>query len=345
MFFSKLFKKKKKSINLHIINKLSEKLSYLEYEIKYQKVAKRLEKNKSLYMPFISNEPIFTFCMPTYNGEKYLARALESILMQETSYKYKIWIIDDASTDNTVKIAEEYAKKYPDIFQIDVNPTNEKGLTMAPKIFNNIKTKYWMNFDQDDYWLSQDKLQRTIDYFELHPECTLIASNLYVKSSNKLTVAYGGDENKISFNFTDYPQPLGILMQTSSAAYRNVFTEEDLKHINSYIGTDKQFCILGDTFRNVFALSKGYGYYENSIDSVYNWTETGAWSKYNQAQQDFYNLEYFYYSIDFFKEPEYKDHLRYVSNFYLNLVEKNAGMLNPKEYNEYIKIKKGLQNA
>ena len=322
---------------------LKNKLLTLEYELKYSNIAKRLEEHKDLFLKHLPQEPILTFCMPTYNGEKYIARALESILMQETTYKYKIWVIDDCSKDNTVKIVEEYRNLHPDIIELEVNKQNEGGKTMAPKIFNRVKTKYWMNFDQDDYWLSKDRLQRSVDFFEMHPDYTLCATNLFIKNSNNLMPAYEGNEASIKFEFKDYPLPLNILMQTSSAMYRNVFTEEDLEHINSYIGTDKEYCILGDTFRNVFALSKGKGYYENSIDSVYNWTESGVWSGLNVGQQEFYNLQYFYGSIDFFKEPEKQAHMREIAKFYYQKTKKYQEMLNPKELAEFIDIERGLK--
>ena len=318
------------------------KLLQMEYELKYNSVAERLEKNKDLYQRYITKEPIFTFCMPTYNGEKYIARALESILMQETTYNYKIWIIDDCSTDNTVNIVREYEKKYPEIFEVYVNPVNERGLTVAPRIYNNIKTKYWMNFDQDDYWISKDKLERGITYFENHPECTLFSSNLFIKFSNELNAAYNGNQKSINFNFFDYPMPLGILMQTSATMYRNVFNNENLAHINSYIGTNKQHCILGDTFRNVFALSHGCGRYENSVDSVYTWTENGTWSKLNEGQQEFYNLQYFYDSIDFFDDLAHKNKIKQAAEFYCKKTQEKVEMLNEKELNEFNSIKRGL---
>ena len=345
MGFKNFLKKLKKNKNNYnqSFEKIENKLIELEYQIKYSEIKKRLETHKNLYLKYLQTEPILTFCMPTYNGEKFIARALESILMQETSYKYQIWIIDDCSKDNTVNIAKEYQKLHPDIIKIDVNEHNEGGKTMAPKIFNNIKTKYWMNFDQDDYWISKDRMQRSLDFFETHEDYTLCATNILIKNSNNLTPAYRGCEPHIKFEFKDYPHPLGILMQTSSAMYRNVFTKEDLAHINSYVGTDKEYCILGDTFRNVFALSKGKGYYENSIDSVYNWTETGVWSRLNIGQQEFYNLQYFYNSIDFFKEPTKQAHIKKIAQFYYQKTKKYEKMLNPKEAAEFIDIERGLK--
>lgn len=47
--------------------------------------------------------------MPVYNGEKYLADAIESILNQ-TYTNFEFIIINDGSTDNSLKIIEKYAK-------------------------------------------------------------------------------------------------------------------------------------------------------------------------------------------------------------------------------------------
>lgn len=48
--------------------------------------------------------------MATYNGEKYLKEQIESILNQ-TYTDFNLLICDDCSSDNTVKLLEEYAEK------------------------------------------------------------------------------------------------------------------------------------------------------------------------------------------------------------------------------------------
>ena len=100
---------------------------------------------------------------------------------------------------------------------------------------------------------------------------------------------------------------------------------------------------LGDTFRNVFALSHGCGRYENSIDSVYTWTENGTWSKLNEGQQEFYNLQYFYDSIDFFDDSSHKNKIKQVAEFYCKKTREKVEMLNKKELSEFNSIKGGLK--
>ena len=68
--------------------------------------------------PPAGSKTLLTILMPLYNQEPYIRAALDSILMQETNYKYQLIINDDASTDNSLKIAKEYQAKYPNIIKI-----------------------------------------------------------------------------------------------------------------------------------------------------------------------------------------------------------------------------------
>lgn len=57
-----------------------------------------------------NNKPIISICVPTYNGEKYLEEALNSILSQ-TFNDYEVIIVDDQSTDNTIDISKKFSEK------------------------------------------------------------------------------------------------------------------------------------------------------------------------------------------------------------------------------------------
>ena len=57
--------------------------------------------------------------LATFNGEKYLAQQIDSIIMQ-TYQNWRLLIRDDHSTDNTVSIINNYIKNYPNkIFLMD----------------------------------------------------------------------------------------------------------------------------------------------------------------------------------------------------------------------------------
>ena len=104
----------------------------------------------------------------TYNHERYIERAIESVLNQKTSFKFKITIIDDQSTDqNRIRI-DKYKKLFPEQVQIIYNE-NQLGITKNyKKIFELATCKYTALLEGDDYWLSCKKLQQSVDFLETH---------------------------------------------------------------------------------------------------------------------------------------------------------------------------------
>ena len=93
--------------------------------------------------------------MSTYNGEKYLSEQLDSILNQE-KVEVDILIRDDGSTDNTLKILENYSEKFKNVeYYIGKNIKSAKSFMDLVK---HSKTyKYYAFADQDDVW-DRDKL-------------------------------------------------------------------------------------------------------------------------------------------------------------------------------------------
>ncbi len=109
------------------------------------------------------NEPLISVALCTYNGEKYLAEQLDSIIGQ--SYKnIEVVIVDDASTDKTVEIINSYAKNdsrikcHKNEFNLGFNKNFEKAITLTSGDYIAIS-------DQDDIWLP-DKLQLLVKHIK-----------------------------------------------------------------------------------------------------------------------------------------------------------------------------------
>ena len=103
--------------------------------------------------------------LAAYNGEKYIAEQIASLLAQ-TFQDFRIIIRDDGSTDNTPAIIEEYAAKYPD--KIKVVHDNAVCRNATSNFFQLLKyaeADYVMFCDQDDLWLPY-KVQISIDYMK-----------------------------------------------------------------------------------------------------------------------------------------------------------------------------------
>lgn len=88
--------------------------------------------------------------MPVYNGERFLKEAIDSLSAQIFT-DWKLFISDDASTDATRKICEEYAKKDPRITYL----RQEKNIGMFPNfkfLLDKADGLYFMWAAQDDLW-------------------------------------------------------------------------------------------------------------------------------------------------------------------------------------------------
>lgn len=116
----------------------------------------------------------------TYNHEKYLRNALDGFLSQKTDFRYKIVIHDDASTDNTVKIIEEYALKYPQIIVPIYQKENQyqRGINILKEyVAPLLEGKYYAYCEGDDFWCDPHKLQEQVDFMRAHPDYSACVHN------------------------------------------------------------------------------------------------------------------------------------------------------------------------
>lgn len=89
--------------------------------------------------------------IPVYNAEKYLKRAIESIINQTIGFEnIELIIINDNSNDNSKKIIEEYSKQYENI--IDIHLTKNSGLPGKPRNIGieHATAPYLIFLDADD---------------------------------------------------------------------------------------------------------------------------------------------------------------------------------------------------
>lgn len=106
--------------------------------------------------PLLDDE-LISVAMCTYNGEKYLAEQLDSILNQ--SYRnLEIIIVDDCSTDNTVSLLNDYASR-DDRIRVLQNESNLGFVRNFEKAINACSGNLVALADQDDIWFP-DKLRR-----------------------------------------------------------------------------------------------------------------------------------------------------------------------------------------
>ena len=112
----------------------------------------------------------------SFNQENYIRQCLDSILMQETDFRYEIVVGDDCSTDSTQDILTSYQNQYPDLFVLVLNKEN-KGISDNYKsVLSHCKGKYIAFCEGDDYWTDPHKLQLQVDFLERHEEYGFVGS-------------------------------------------------------------------------------------------------------------------------------------------------------------------------
>jgi len=165
----------------------------------------------------------------TYNHEKYIREALDSILHQKTHFHFEVLIGDDCSSDGTSEILKEYEEKYPEYLRIYYRKENLGATKNEYELFMDARGKYIAALELDDVWTDPDKLQKQYDFLETHEKYIGVAHDFDIidKYGN---VIENGDNRKIKnyFNreFTLHDFLIdGFVFQTGTHFYRNIFKD------------------------------------------------------------------------------------------------------------------------
>ncbi|MEM6885413.1 MAG: glycosyltransferase family 2 protein, partial [Verrucomicrobiota bacterium] len=131
-------------------------------------------------------EAVVSIVLSVYNGEAFLADALESLLVQ--SYDaFELIIVDDASSDHSPGIIREFAARDSRI-QVIQNTAN-LGLTVSlNKGLKQAQGKWIVRQDADD--LSRpDRIEKQVSFLEAHPDIVMVGAcyESIDESGNKLT--------------------------------------------------------------------------------------------------------------------------------------------------------------
>ena len=119
---------------------------------------------------------------PSFNSEKYISETIKSI-QNQTYTNWELLIVDDASTDTTTSIIEEYSNKDSRI-QLTKNTLN-KGAAFCRNLATKLaKGTYIAFLDSDDLWHS-DKLEKQINFMNLHQNEVSYTNYLHIDEEGK----------------------------------------------------------------------------------------------------------------------------------------------------------------
>lgn len=235
---------------------------------------------------------LVSICCITYNHAPFIRKALDGFLMQQppssipSGAKMSDWceilIHDDCSNDGTTEIIKEYAAKYPNLIYPLYEEENQYSKIGTAGIdffnYNRARGKYIAYCEGDDYWTESNKLQKQVDFMEVHPDYSLcmhgcsvndVRSGKQYTSSDFNTFRKAKDKNIDGMDFTardylfgQYGQPLSLLFRLSMLDF------------NWY----KQYKHYRDTNEIYLLLCAGKGYWMNFNGGVYTRHDGGVYT-------------------------------------------------------------------
>ena len=215
----------------------------------------------------------------TYNHEKYIAQALDSVLMQETNFDYEIIIGEDRSADQTRSIVLDFQRRNPEKIRLVLPAENlgSAGNRVFAQALELAQGEYVALLDGDDYWTSAKKLQKQVEFLDLHPDCALCFHNA-------LRIYEDGSRAVLPYNFPGQ-KPISVLediVQSNFIAGPTPMLRKDVAgHLPEW------YCNLphGDWSLYILCAQHGKIGYIDEILGIYRIHNQGFWSKLGAIQK------------------------------------------------------------
>jgi glycosyltransferase involved in cell wall biosynthesis len=179
---------------------------------------------------FSTEENMVDVLMPTFNHENFIAQAIQSVLTQECPFKYRLIISEDCSSDNTLKICEQYATGHSNNILLLKNSTNLGMAANYKSLFNASSAKYIAILEGDDYWIDKYKLQKQIELLESNPDAGMVHTNyLSLYSNGRLKKGHLGEKiTSLSGYIIGPSQTAEININPLTACFRSYLAKDNV---------------------------------------------------------------------------------------------------------------------
>lgn len=214
----------------------------------------------------------------TYNHEHFIAQAIQSALMQETSFDFEIVVVEDCSTDNTRHIVQELKHDNPSRIRLVLSERNIRSNEIVARGIQAARGTYIALLDGDDYWTCPSKLQQQVDVLDAHPEYAICFHNAAVVYEN---------HERPTFNWTAPGQNLvttledlwmGNYIATCSAMFRRGFRTEIPDWYYAFFP-------ITDWPLHLMSAEHGKITYIDQVMGVYRYHEGGLYSGLSEARK------------------------------------------------------------
>lgn len=221
-------------------------------------------------------QPILTVIIFCYNQRAFISSAIDSALMQETNFPFRILISDDGSDDGTLEILEQYKTKFPNQIELALSQRNGGILMNALKTHQLITTPYIALLDGDDYWTNPQKLQIQVNFLNENPSYNGVFhdANIIHETEEAEKYIYSGKKTYSQNNVYQediYPVHIinRLILPTASAVLRSDFLKTiQVEHVlNAYSLDWKLYCyaIRNSKFKYI---NEPWSVYRNHLKGV-----------------------------------------------------------------------------
>ena len=231
-----------------------------------------------------------TIIMPTWNKERYIAEAIDSVLRQKTRFSYRIVVADDCSTDGTLDIVSRYSDSHPGMVEVLRSDRNLKLYRNVLRAYRVAKTPYFCVLDPDDYWLSEAHIENALSFLEEHREFTVYSTEIERLLPDGTRSLCGFPKEPRVSTFADFLKGWAVMAFTQTAVYRNVVFSKGIPEIMEnppFATMEKSF--RADSFRNFLHIREGSAYYKPDVDACYRITPEGIFAGGNGTRQALLN--------------------------------------------------------
>lgn len=202
--------------------------------------------------------PLVSIGMTVYNQEEYVAGAIESILMQQVNFRYEIVISEDCSTDSSREIVIDYAKRYPEVIRLILQEHNVGLYKQSICLKKACRGIYRAQLEGDDYWLTNDKLQKQVDFLQNNPDYIAVSGKIICVNEENIKCSFPYGELTNIYCFEDeytieHFQKWLLPSHTGALLYRNIFYMCDSVFLDAY----ESFDVMGDRKTALLLVSRG----------------------------------------------------------------------------------------
>lgn len=221
---------------------------------------------------WLEDEPVrVSVCCITYKQEQYIEQAIDSFLMQKTTFPFEIIIGEDCGGDRTLDILAKYKLHYPKLIKIITADENVGANSNLLRVCQEARGTYIALCEGDDYWLDAYKLQKQYEKLQQYVNINICFTPAKALTNKYLlnNIALHSPETQI-YSFEEVIRGGGEFMPTASLMVRAA----SIKKLPNWFSDAP----IGDYYLQIWCSFNCGALYIPDVTCVYRINSVGSWS-------------------------------------------------------------------